>query len=87
VNAVIVSLLTVFALSGGCLGWWHGTKSVRRLPGRYDRPVAVSSEEHRGYLRLKYRRWRIVFTIAGFVAGGVGGFVVLTVAAVRGWFG
>ncbi|GEP58562.1 hypothetical protein [Reyranella soli] len=85
-NWIIGTLLVLFAVAGGGLAWWKGTRDLASPPGRYDRPIGVGRREYERQLQLRYRRRRILLTVAGIVGGAVGGFAFLLVAAIRHWF-
>ena len=85
-NWIIGSLLVLFALAGGSWGWWKGTKDLASPPHRHDRPVGVGRREHGRNIQKRYRRRRVLLTIASIVCGAIGGFALLLVAAIRRWF-
>lgn len=85
-NWIIGTLLVLFSAVGGSLGWWKGTKDLASPPERYDRPIGVGRREHEHRIQKRYRRRRVLLTIAGIVGGAVGGFTLLLVAALRRWF-
>ena len=85
-NWIIGTLLVLFSAVGGSLGWWKGTKDLASPPDRYDRPIGVGRREYERRIHKRYRRRRVLLTIAGIVGGAVGGSTLLLVAALRRWF-
>jgi len=87
VNWLIGTLLVLFSVAGGGLGWWKGSRDLARPPDRYDRPIGVGRREHERSIQRRYRRRRTVLTVAGILGGATGGFALLMLAAIRRWFG
>ena len=85
-NWIIGTLLVLFSVAGGSLGWWKGARDLASPPDRYDRPIGVGRREHERRIQKRYRRRRVLLTIAGIVGAAVGGFTLLLVAALRRWF-
>ena len=85
-NWIIGTLLVLFSAVGGSLGWWKGTRDLASPPDRYDRPIGVGRRVYERRIQKRYRRRRVLLTIAGIVGGAVGGFTLLLVAALRRWF-
>ena len=85
-NWTIGTLLVFFSAVGGSLGWLKGTKDLASPPDRYDRPIGVGRREHERRIQKRYRRRRVLLTIAGIVGGAVGGFALLLLAALCRWF-
>jgi hypothetical protein len=86
-NWIIGTLLVLFAIAGGSLGWWKGTKDLASPPDRYDRPIGVGRREHERRIQKRYRLRRTLLTVGGTLGGAGGGFALLLVAAIRRWFG
>ena len=86
-NWIISTLLVMFSIAGGSLGWWKGTKDLASPPDRYDRPIGVGRREHERRIQKRYRLRRILLTVGGILGGAAGGFALLLVAALRRWFG
>lgn len=84
-NWIIATLLVLFSVAAGSLGWWKGTRDLSSPPDRYDRPIGVGRREHERRIQKRYRRRRVLLTIAGIVGGAVGGFTLLLIAALRRW--
>ena len=82
---LIGTLLALFAVGGGTWGWWKGTRELAKPPDRLDRPMGVGRREFERRLAKRYRRRRILWTIAGTVGAAVAGFVVLLAASFRRW--
>ena len=85
-NWIIGTLLVLFTVAGGSLAWWKGTRDLANPPERFDRPIGIGRREYDRQIQLRYRRRRILLTVAGVVGGAVGGFAFLLVAAIRHWF-
>jgi hypothetical protein len=86
-NWIIGALLVLFAIGGGSLGWWKGTKDLARPPDRYDRPIGVGRRQHECRIQKRYRLRRTLLTVGGTLGGAAGGFALLLIAAIRRWFG
>ena len=84
-NWIIGTLLVLFSAAGGSLGWWKGTRGLASPPDRYDRPIGVGRREHERRIQKRYRRRRVLLTVAGIVGGAVGGFALLLLASLRRW--
>ena len=82
---LIGTLLVLFAVAGGIWGWWKGTRDLAKPPDRLDRPIGIGRREFDRRLVRRYRRRRILLTIGGTLAGGVGGFALLLAASFRRW--
>jgi hypothetical protein len=87
VNWIIGTLLVLFSLAGGGLGWWKGSRDLARPPDRYDRPIGVGRREHERRIQTRYRLRRMLLTGGGILGGAAGGFALLMLAAIRRWFG
>jgi hypothetical protein len=81
-NSIIATLLVLFSIAGGGLGWWKGTRDLASPPDRHDRPIGVGRREHDRQIQKRYRR-RLLLTVAGVLGGAIGGFAVLLVVAIR----
>ena len=86
-NWIIGTLLVLFSVAGGTLGWWKGTRDLARPPDRLDRPIGIGRREYERLIQKRYRLRRILLTVGGVLGGAGGGFAFLMLAAIRRWFG
>jgi len=73
---LLFSIVAFYALAGGGIGWWVGTRAIYRRSSHTLNEVDIRPDT-----LARRKRWRLVQTMAGAAGGGLLGLAFLFVLA------